>query len=246
MPDGFIASTGPVMLSQEQQAAAATIEAFLYESQSRVFVVHGLAGTGKSTLLAQIAHCHPEALVAAPTGKAASVLRQRFDLPARTIHSTFHRLKTETRDADGRRDLEFEPRRRDGSLAGRILLVDECSMVTAQLVEQLLRTGVRIVAFGDPGQLPPVSGEPGFPRADVMLRTIHRQALGSPIIRQAHRVRDGLDYQPDGDAFRVVPRGTVDDLRQADVVLCWRNVTRQFLNQHCRYVRGVVPDAGAA
>jgi exodeoxyribonuclease V len=249
MPDGIMAITDPAAapLSPEQKAAVADIKEFLSDSTRRVFSVHGLAGVGKSHLLGRIARSSLDPLVAAPTGKAASLLRERFDVPAQTIHSLFHRLKSETQRADGRRDLAFEPRRRDGSMAGKILLIDEASMGTDQLRDQLLDTGVRIIAFGDEGQLPPVKGAPGFPVADFTLTQIHRQAADSPIIRQAHAVRFGGDYQSDGDAFRVVGRGTHDHLREARVVLCWTNNKRRFLNQLARRVttQGEIPGRAA-
>ena len=200
MPDGTMAITDPAAspLSPEQKAAVADIKAFLSDSTRRVFSVHGLAGVGKSHLLGRIARSSLDPLVATPTGKAAAILRERFDVPAQTIHGLFYRLKSESQRPDGRRDLAFEPRRRDGSLTGRILLIDESSMVTDQLRDQILATGARIIAFGDEGQLPPVNGTPAFPHADFTLRTIHRQAADSPIIRQARAVRSGGDYQSDG------------------------------------------------
>jgi exodeoxyribonuclease-5 len=256
MPDGTMAFTGPdgpgptgrPGLSPEQKTAVAGIGDFLADGSRRTFSVHGLAGTGKTHLLGHIAKALPDALAATPTGKSAAVLRDRFYVPAKTIHSVFHRLKSETQRTDGRRDLAFEPRRRDGSLAGRIVLIDESSMVTDTLRDQLLATGVKIIAFGDPGQLPPVNGEAGFPRADVTLRTIHRQAAGSPIIRQAHAVRGGGDYSADSDVFQVVRKGSHEHLRQADIVLCHRNDTRRRLNQLTRRVRmnGEIPGRPAA
>jgi exodeoxyribonuclease-5 len=203
-------------------------------------VVHGLAGTGKSTVLAGIARRHSEALVVTPTGKSASVLRDRFGIGARTIHHVFHRVTSETIDDDSRRQPVFEPRHRAGSHQGVVLLIDEASMVSRELCEQLKRLGVIITAFGDPGQLPPVRGEPGFPEADVTLTEIHRQAADSPIIRQAHRVRSGRDYRSDGEAFQVIDKGSSDALRGADIVLCHTNRTRLFLNQHILRVQGFV------
>jgi exodeoxyribonuclease-5 len=233
----------PAGLSPEQRDAAREIKSFL-DSTRRVFSLQGLAGTGKSYLLASTARwldplvCAPEPdpLICAPTGRAASVLRERFGLKATTIHAAFYRLKTETRRAGDRRDLEFSPRRQAGSLAGRVLLIDESSMVTVELRDQLLATGVKIIAFGDPGQLPPVQGTPCFPQADFTLKQIHRQAAGSPIIRQAHSVRAGGNYQPDGDAFQVVKKGSHEMLREAGVVLCWTNEKRRRLNQLARRV----------
>ena len=102
-----------------------------------------------------------------------------------------------------------------------------------------MQTGAKIIACGDPGQLPPVSGRRQFfNRADSTLREIHRQALESPIIRQAHQVRNGGMYAADGDDFRVATDGTNHDLVNADVVLCFTNRTRDYLNDKCRRIRG--------
>jgi exodeoxyribonuclease V len=65
---------------------------------------------------------------------------------------------------------------------------------------------------------------------------VHRQALESPIIRQAHAVRRGGRYQPDGDAFRVV--GAIDALA-ADVLISLKNNTRDYGNQLYRTRAGL-------
>jgi hypothetical protein len=65
--------------------------------------------------------------------------------------------------------------------------------------------------------LPPINGDPFFTQASFALEEIHRQALESPIIRQAHAVRQTGRYMPDGDAFRVVGRSTTDDLLAAEI-----------------------------
>lgn len=83
----------PAGLTTEQQAALAGIKEFLADSTRQTFSMHGPAGTGKSHLLGRLAKALPDALVATPTGKVAAVLRERFDVSARTIHSLFQRRK---------------------------------------------------------------------------------------------------------------------------------------------------------
>jgi hypothetical protein len=122
-----------------------------------------------------------------------------------------------------------------------LLLLDEASFMDVELREQLMRNGVRIVAAVDPGHLPLMHGDPGFPRADFQLGDIHPRALCNPISRQAHAVLTGLDYAPDTDAFQVMARGTPELLCEADIVLCWCNRHQRALNQFCRQARGVVP-----
>jgi exodeoxyribonuclease-5 len=99
-----------------------------------------------------------------------------------------------------------------------------------------------VIACGDPGQLLPVNQPVYFKHPDAELKEIHRQALDSPIIRQAHRVRQGLPYQPDGDAFQVKREATVEDVIEADILLCWRkDQERQRLNHRARSYREIWP-----
>lgn len=229
---------GTVALTEEQaQAAQAALDGIRHR---RTFTLHGLAGTGKTTVLSHIAQQTNKAMLVTLTGKAASVLRRKTGLDAQTIHSAFYRLRGK-KVVNGRTDLQWSRAHDDDDLNGAIVLVDECSMVSKAMATDLLATGASIIACGDPGQLPPVAGEQFFAAHDAQLNTIHRQALDSPIIRQAHRVRSGEGYSADGDAFQVI-RGaelTADRIMAADVILCWTNKTRQAANVEARRVRGL-------
>ena len=61
----------------------------------------------------------------------------------------------------------------------------------------------------------------------------------SPIIRQAHRVREGGCYEADGAVFRVVGRAYDQDILNAGILLCWTNKTRFALNAQARALRGI-------
>jgi ATP-dependent exoDNAse (exonuclease V) alpha subunit len=229
-------------LSREQQSAADQVESFL-RSPRQIFSVAGPAGSGKTRLLAHVAHGHPGAIVTAPTGKAASVLRARSGLPATTIHNALFRLREKRKEGD-RLELEFDLARgfRDGGLSGKLILVDESSMCTRWLGNQVVKTGAKIISFGDDFQLPPVGDTAFFGRADVVLREVHRQALDSAVIRQATQTRAGMPYQPDGDDFRRVRQLTDDQLAEADAILCWRNDTRNYYNRRLRRRQGLFPN----
>lgn len=204
-------------LTPEQHAAVAAIEAAIAKGEH--FTLKGAAGTGKSTVAAYIARSHKGALLCAPTGKASSVLRAKTGLDATTVHSAFYKfVETVTREGEPPR-LVFLPAHPPGSLRGKLLLLDECSMISREVARDILATGVTIISIGDDAQLPPVEGAAFFTEASFTLTEVHRQALSSPIIRQAHRVRAGADYEPDGPAFRVAPKLTNTDLLAADVVL---------------------------
>jgi predicted protein tyrosine phosphatase len=57
----------------EQAAARDSIPKFLDEPDRQIFVVHGLAGTDRSTLLASIGHALSEAHIGALSGRAAHI-----------------------------------------------------------------------------------------------------------------------------------------------------------------------------
>jgi exodeoxyribonuclease-5 len=227
-----------ITLSEEQEAASGLIFEYLGASRMRPFVLQGLAGTGKTTVLAEIARDVPQAILCTLTGKAASVLRRKTGLMASTVHSAFYKLTDKTNDRLGREKLYFEPVHGRGELADKIVLIDECSMINHALAADIMRTGAKIVACGDQGQLAPVEGQRYFNEADIVLETIHRQAMESPIIRQAHAVRHDRMYRDDGD-FRFIKRAVTDEeILGADVILCYTNDTRRVANAHARAVRG--------
>lgn len=230
-----------VTLSDEQEAAAHQIFEYLGDDEPGQFSMQGYAGSGKTTVLAEVARGLPQAILCTLTGKAASVLRRKTGLQVSTIHAAFYKLDEVAKDKRGKPVLRFTTIHDCNQLADKIILIDESSMISHELARDIINTGARIVACGDPGQLPPVTGARYFSHANVTLQTIHRQALESPIIRQAHRVRQEQPYRDDGEAFQVLKRGLTDaEIMQADVILCHTNATRYAANLHARNVRGFI------
>lgn len=228
-----------ISLTSEQLAIRESVLAFLGQARpGEFFSVQGLAGTGKSVTLAALARELPAAMLVSPTGKAAAVLREKSGREVKTIHSAIYDFRGMVDDEmTGERRPSFAEKL-DAGLGDRTILLDESSMVGESVARDLLATGARVVAFGDPGQLPPVRDRQFFAHADAELKTIHRQALGSPIIRQAHRVRNGDDPESDGDAFRLLSSTRGIDYTAFDVALCWRNATRRGLNRAIRLAHG--------
>ena len=161
-------------------------------AESKVMILTGGPGTGKSTTTLGIirAFAGQRILLCAPTGRAAKRLAEVTGMEAKTIH----------------RLLEFKPpegckRTEDHPLEGDVLIVDECSMVDAILMNALLRAvpdTMRLVLVGDVDQLPSVGAgnvlrdiiESGvFPV--ITLTKIFRQAASSRIITNAHRINRG-------------------------------------------------------
>ena len=220
-----------VSLSEEQQHAAHKITDFISDAKGGdFFVIHGLAGSGKTVLLSHIARKYPDSILATITGKAASILRNKTGLSATTIHSAIYKLREEKPLPNNKYQLEWDLATQKDAWKERIVLLDECSTINEDIARDILSTGAKIIACGDPGQLPPVKGNPFFNRPDILLHEIHRQAMDSPIIRQAHNVRFNNYYNEDTDLFRVVSHVPAEEIIGADVMLTWKNATRHQLN----------------
>jgi exodeoxyribonuclease V len=97
----------------------------------------------------------------------------------------------------------------------RLIIADEASMISDDMLEALKAFRLPILAVGDHGQLPPVKGMGSLMRSpDLRLEKIHRQADGNPIIALSARIRatgEIDDSLEDGDAFTVIADRYFDD-----------------------------------
>jgi exodeoxyribonuclease V alpha subunit len=132
-----------------------------------ISIIHGAAGTGKTTILKTIIQAiekgHGEGTsfqLLAPTGKAADRLRERTGKSASTIHS-FLASRGWLND-----NMSFK---RDGGkveTSYSTYIIDESSMLDTQLLGTFFKsvnwnTVQRLIFVGDPNQLPPIGiGKP--------------------------------------------------------------------------------------
>ena len=180
--------------------------------QSRLFILTGGPGTGKTTSLRGIVTLYErmglDVLLLAPTGRAAKRLGEVTGREAQTIHRC---LGMSFNELTGQ--VTFKKNAKD-PLEAHAVIVDEMSMVDVSLFSALLRAlrpGTRLVLVGDADQLPSVGAGNVFSDLirskkieTVFLREVFRQAEQSAIIRNAHRVN--LGESPDlkgnqGDFF---------------------------------------------
>jgi exodeoxyribonuclease V alpha subunit len=175
---------------------------------SPMLILTGGPGTGKTTVIKGIVELYAELhgcslnpkdykkeepfpfLLAAPTGRAAKRMMESTGLPAVTIHRLLGWNGTEGFD-----------RNEDQPLEGKILIVDETSMVDIWIAHQLFKAlpdHIQVIMVGDEDQLPSVG--PGQVLKDLLLSQciptvrltdIYRQAEGSSIIELAHEMKKG-------------------------------------------------------
>lgn len=146
----------------------------------------GFAGSGKTSLAARLAQDYNVAFVAF-TGRAAQVLIEKGCPNATTLHKRIYR-------PEEKKTGETVFSVREDALDGVDLVVlDECSMITSTMAQDLLSLGKRVLATGDPFQLPPVSSEGGYftsKEPHWFLSEVHRQAKESGILRLATDIRE--------------------------------------------------------
>jgi len=191
-------------LSEEQRSA---VQMAL---EHPVSILTGGPGTGKTTCLKALittldAQGKSYAL-ASPTGRAAKRLSEATGSPASTIHRLlgFSPVDGFKRDDTNPLDVDF-------------LVVDEASMLDLLLTNHLLkavRPGAHVLFVGDVDQLPSVGAGDvlrDLIRSEVApvtrLTNIFRQAAGSQIITNAHRINRGQSpvFPKDGGDFYLFP-----------------------------------------
>jgi len=214
----------------------------------QVFRLFGYAGTGKTTLARHLAEgVDGNVAFGAFTGKAALVMRRKGCGDASTIHSMIYRPVGTDEETP-----TFELSRDSVAAKAKLIIIDECSMVDAELGRDLLSFGAPVLVLGDPAQLPPVQGAGFFTEAepDAMLTEVHRQAADDPIIHMSMAVREGEWLEPGryGES-EVVRKAELDPARVlgADQVLVGRNATRRAYNARMRERRDfkeMLPQAG--
>ncbi|SEO34210.1 exodeoxyribonuclease V alpha subunit [Amphibacillus marinus] len=172
----------------------------------KIMILTGGPGTGKTTVIKGILKAFSTLndlsldladydskakfpyILTAPTGRAAKRITESTGLPASTIHRLL--------GWDGHEGFE---KNKENQLSGRLIVIDEFSMVDIFLANQLFKAipdEMQVLLVGDEDQLPSVG--PGQVLGDllasekisaIMLDEVYRQKEGSKIIQLAHQIK---------------------------------------------------------
>ncbi len=178
-------------LSDQQRTALRSLCA----ARSGITLIHGMAGTGKSTLFATAKEVwHQQGLVvhgAALAGKAARGLEEATGISSTTLHQFLARLD-------------------DGSVAlgpDSVVVLDEASMIgtraLARIVERCYQTGSALVLCGDTRQLQSIEMGGLFSELTARIKTVRL----TEIRRQSDQwARDSVQDFAFGRAERALER----------------------------------------
>jgi len=239
-------------LSHDQQNAFDQIMEWYKNGITAELTLGGYAGTGKTTLISYLRQFLGEKLKVkfmSFTGKATQILRRklndnnillRFPLDAcSTIHSAiYHPVIDE--DTDEIIEWTLNP-----TIDCDIIIVDESSMISREIYEDLKSFDKPILFIGDHGQLGPISDNFNLmENPNIKLEKIHRVAQNNPIIKLSEQVRNEgyIEYGVHGDSIAKVSKK--DQLVTKfinnsgnfleTIILCGFNKTRVKVNKKIR------------
>jgi len=213
------------------------VEAVKSACRSKVMVLTGQPGTGKTTIINSILKIFKalgvNTLLAAPTGRAAKRMSEATGYEAKTIHRL---LEYSPKKAGFQKDDEHP-------LNCDLLIVDEFSMVDCILMHHLLKAippHGTFIMVGDVNQLPSVGA--GNVLNDVIssgavpvveLNEIFRQAQQSSIIVNAHKINAGVvpSFKPaegELDDFYFIQREEPEEVLQVILELLKERIPNRF------------------
>src|SRR4030042_4996548 len=226
-------------------------EAVLLAATSKVLIITGGPGTGKTTLITAILRIFQQLklriLLAAPTGRAAKRMNEATGWEAKTIH----RLLEDSPHKGGFKKHQDDP------LEADVVLIDEASMVDTLLMHHLLKAippHAHLILVGDVDQLPSVG--PGNILKDIIrsgrftvvtLTEIFRQAQESMIVINAHKVNQGqfpvlkeVD-KPEESDFLFIQEEDPEKILQNILDLCGETIPGQYRFHPLKEIQVLAP-----
>ncbi len=155
---------------REQESRREKAIAIAKMACSKISVLTGGAGTGKTTTLAALCKNHAiqseGILVLAPTGKALVVLSSKLrDEGVRATAKTLFQFLRSSKHCDTKTWSYYLSGKVDNATPGTVI-IDECSMLSEEMFAALIEAvgnAKRVIFVGDHNQLPPIgTGKPFY------------------------------------------------------------------------------------
>jgi exodeoxyribonuclease V alpha subunit len=223
-------------------------EAIILAASSKVLIITGGPGTGKTTIIKAILKIFQQLKLrihlAAPTGRAAKRMSEATSWEAKTVH----------------RLLEYSPQKggfkkdKNDPLESDVVIIDEASMVDTLLMYYLLRaihSESHLILIGDVDQLPSVG--PGNVLKDIIdsnsftvvrLTEIFRQVQESMITVNAHRINQGefpqIKGKEDADFYFIQEEDPEKALSKI-ITLCSERIPQRFGFHPVRDIQVLTP-----
>lgn len=219
----------------------------------------GYAGTGKSTLIAEVRKSLPDnwrVAFCAFTGKATGVMKEKLlkvdALNGNDIISTIHSLCYSVREDPETKQKVFHRR---PYLDYNLIIVDEASMVNKDLFNDLRYYRIPLLFVGDHGQLPPISTDDFNLMSNpvIKLEEVHRFGEDSALLDLSIMARQGENIPFKRFDEHVVKTNENDPIVNDFIMnnlgdfsngicLCATNNTRVDVNQLIRLNYGIISD----
>lgn len=224
-------------LTQEQKNV---IKNLIKDIDNKKYVtLGGYAGTGKTTIIKIISDFFESKgkrfLPCAYTGKAANVLRKK-KIHANTIHSTIYKPIRHSEEEIFWKLID------EDELGYNGFIVDEASMISKEIHEDLCSFGLPIIYVGDHGQLEPIGTSFNLMSdPDYKLETIHRNAGEIACFSEHLRKGKNCLLFKGSNKVQIVSKSAVKNkhLLSVDQVVCAFNKTRIELNNKARKEKGI-------
>lgn len=152
----------PFKLNDGQSSAISSISDWVLSDSMEPYAFRGYAGTGKTSvtkiIVAGLLASRTPFKLASFTHGAKRILSRMTGSPAKTIHSLLKMSVNDSSMSVGKK-LEFGGARMDDIPYGGVIIIDESSMISDELVDFIVETAAmkhtKVLFIGDKGQIDP-------------------------------------------------------------------------------------------
>lgn len=231
--------------TSDQEQAINNVKKWFNEAKNGYYTIGGYAGTGKSFIIPYIIQElgleESQVAIAAFTGKASLILTKKR-LNATTIHRLLY--YPEVHKVKNGEDVVTWKKKHCLDKSLKLIIIDEASMVSENIHNDLMSYNKKILYIGDCFQLPPINSDFSLMnegKINCKLNQICRQVEGNNIIQISLNIRKNIPIHI-GDYGSIKKIGisnvSYKDFLEYDQIICGTNKNRMTINQIIRKLKG--------